>query len=157
MSSKKTPSDDRATEDQVIAAAKVILRARLREPGRAISSPKDTRDYLTLALAELEHEVFGILALDNRHRVIDRVDLFRGTIDGASVHPREVAKVCLELNAAAVICFHNHPSGAAEPSQSDRAITKRLVDALALIDVRVLDHVVVGAEECVSFAERGWL
>ena len=103
------------------------------------------------------HEVFGALFLDNRHRVIQVAEMFQGTIDGASVHPRVVVQRALEVNAAAVVFFHNHPSGVAEPSHADEAITRRLRDALALVDVRVLDHFVVAAGESVSFAERGLL
>jgi DNA repair protein RadC len=109
-----------------------------------------------LKLATYEHEVFACLMLDNRNRVIAFRELFRGTIDGASVYPREVVKQALADNAAAVIFAHNHPSGATEPSQADIAITERLKKALALIDVRVLDHLIVG-DEVTSFAERGIL
>jgi DNA repair protein RadC len=122
-----------------------------------ISSPEATRDYLKLRLGTYPHEVFAALFLDNRHRVIDYRELFAGTIDGASVHPREVVRVALDLNAAAVIFAHNHPSGVAEPSQSDLRITQRLKDALALIDVRVLDHLIIGEGEGTSLAERGLL
>ncbi|OOG25715.1 hypothetical protein B1C78_06340 [Thioalkalivibrio denitrificans] len=124
--------------------------------GDALGSPDDTRRYLSARLRDYPFEVFACLFLDNRHRVIAFEELFRGTIDGASVHPREVVRRALTHNAAAVILAHNHPSGVAEPSRSDEAVTWRLRDALALIDVRVLDHVVVG-EELVSFAERGLL
>jgi DNA repair protein RadC len=122
-----------------------------------ISSPEATRDYLKLRLGTYPHEVFAALFLDNRHRVIDYRELFAGTIDGASVHPREVVRAALELNAAAIIFAHNHPSGVAEPSQSDLRITQRLKDALALIDVRVLDHLIIGEGEGTSLAERGLL
>ena len=125
--------------------------------GASISNPRATREYLRLRLAVQDHEVFAILFLDNRHRVIEFVPLFRGTIDGASVHPREVVKEALSRNAAAVILAHNHPSGVAEPSQADELITNRLRDALALVDVRVLDHLVVTGDAIVSFAERGLL
>lgn len=124
--------------------------------GDVLSSPQDTRAFLTLQLRDAPSEVFACLFLDNRHRVIAFEELFQGTIDGASVHPREVVKRALHHNAAALILAHNHPSGVAEPSQADQRITHRLKDALALIDVRVLDHIVVG-DEVVSFAERGWL
>jgi len=120
-----------------------------------ISSPEATRDYLKLRLHGYRYEVFAGLFLDNRHRVIAYQELFRGTIDGASVHPREVVRAALELNAAAMIFAHNHPSGVAEPSQSDLRITQRLKDALALIDVRVLDHLIIGEGEGTSLAERG--
>lgn len=123
----------------------------------ALSSPADTRNYLKSRLRAYPHEVFACLFLDNRHRVICFEELFTGTIDGASVHPREVVRRALFHNAAALIFAHNHPSGVAEPSQSDRQITQRLKEALGLIDVRVLDHLVVGDAEVVSFAERGLL
>ncbi len=123
--------------------------------GDALSSPADTRRYLTARLRGHPREVFTCLFLDSRHRVIACEDLFHGTIDGASVHPREVLRRCLQHNAAAVILAHNHPSGVAEPSAADRRLTQRLREALALIDVRVLDHLVIGDGEAVSFAERG--
>lgn len=125
--------------------------------GDALSSPEDTRRYLTVRLRDYPYEVFACLFLDNRHRVIHFGELFQGTIDGASVHPREVVKQALAHNAAAVIFAHNHPSGVAEPSRADEAITRRLKDALALVDIRVLDHIVIGDGETVSFAERGLL
>lgn len=124
--------------------------------GDSLSSPQDTRQYLTSQLRDYPHEVFAVLFLDQRHRVICFEELFRGTIDGASVYPREVVKKALQHNAAAVIFAHNHPSGVAEPSQSDERITRRLIDALKLVDIRVLDHFVIG-DEIVSFAERGLL
>jgi DNA repair protein RadC len=124
--------------------------------GDALGSPDDTRRYLSARLRDYPFEVFACLFLDNRHRVIAFEELFRGTIDGASVHPREVLRRALTHNAAAVILAHNHPSGVAEPSRSDEAITRRLREALALVDVRVLDHIVVG-DTLVSFAERGLL
>jgi len=145
-----------ATADEILDAARAILAHRVRR-GAAISNPRHTRDYLRLHLAPHDHEIFAILFLDNRHRVIEFVPLFRGTIDGASVYPREVVKEALRRNAAAVILAHNHPSGVAEPSQADELITARLRDALALIDVRVLDHFVVTGDDVVSFAERGLL
>ena len=127
------------------------------EPGETLTSPATTRTALLARLRERPHEIFACLFLDNRHRVIGFEELFRGTIDAATVHPREVAKRALELNAAAVVAVHNHPSGVAEPSRSDRAITNRLRDALALVEVRLIDHFVIGDGEVVSFAERGWL
>jgi DNA repair protein RadC len=125
--------------------------------GVAIESPRSTRLFLQAQLRDRPYEVFCCLFLDNRHRLIAFAELFRGTIDGASVHPREVVRDALARNAAAVILAHNHPSGNAEPSQADELITARLRDALALVDIRVLDHVVVGDGCCVSFAERGLL
>jgi DNA repair protein RadC len=123
----------------------------------ALSNPVETRNYLTARLRSHEHEVFACLFLDNRHRVISFDELFQGTIDGAAVHPREVVKQAMRHNAAAVIFAHNHPSGVAEPSQVDISLTKRLKEALALVDVRVLDHFVIGDGQSVSFAESGLL
>lgn len=145
-----------ATAEEILEAARAILARRVRR-GAALSNPRITRDFLKLRLAGHDHEVFAILFLDNRHRVIEFVPLFRGTIDGASVYPREVVKEALSRNAAAVILAHNHPSGVAEPSQADELITNRIREALALIDVRVLDHLVVTGDTIVSFAERGLL
>jgi DNA repair protein RadC len=127
------------------------------QAGPPLANPRATRDYLRSRLRDRDHEVFCCLFLDNRHRVIAFDEVFRGTIDGASVHPRDVVKLALARNAAAVILAHNHPSGIAEPSQADEMITGRLRDALALVDIRVLDHIVVGDGACVSFAERGLL
>ena len=144
------------TADELISTARDLIAARFSR-GSALSSPDESRDYLITQLAGYEHEVFSCLLLDNRHRVIEFRQLFRGTIDGCSVHPREVVKTALLLNAAAVIFAHNHPSGVAEPSRADMTLTKRLQDALALVEVRVLDHIVVGGAETVSFAESGLL
>lgn len=132
------------------------LEATLKREA-VLNSPDRTRAFLKARLRHHTREVFACLFLDNRHRVIGFEELFGGTIDGASVHPREVVRRALHHNAAAIIFAHNHPSGVAEPSHADRAITVRLRDALALIDVRVLDHFVVGDAEVVSFAERGLL
>ncbi|UZE95728.1 RadC family protein [Alkalimarinus alittae] len=123
----------------------------------ALTSPTLTRNYLKSKLIGRPYEVFCCLYLDNQHRVIKFEELFRGTIDGASVYPREVVKNTLDNQAAAIIFAHNHPSGVAEPSIADQQITKRLVSALALIDVRVLDHIIIGNGETTSFAERGLL
>ena len=139
----------------VLEMARRYLSEELKR-GDSLTSPQHTRDYLSSKLRDYPHEVFAVLFLDQRHRVIEFEEMFRGTIDGASVYPREVVKKSLEHNAAAVIFAHNHPSGVAEPSQSDERITRRLKDALALVDIRVLDHFVVG-DEVVSFAERGLL
>ena len=121
----------------------------------AITSPQDTRQYLKSQLRDRPYEVFAALFLDNRHQVIRFEELFRGTIDGASVYPREVVKTALKHNAAAIIIAHNHPSGVAEPSQADERITLRLKDALGLVDIRLLDHLIIGDGEIVSLAERG--
>ena len=145
-----------ATAAEILAAAREQLSRRVRR-GATLASPKATRDYLALRLGTLEYEVFCLIHLDNRHRVIDFQELFRGTIDGASVHPREVVKLALAKNAAAVILVHPHPSGVAEPSHADEMITTRLRDALALVDVRVVDHFIVAGGEVVSMAERGAL
>lgn len=125
--------------------------------GDALTSPEQTKLYLSGVLRDKQREEFYVLFLDNQHRVIRGESLFQGTIDAASVYPREVVKRALELNAAALILAHNHPSGVAEPSQSDRRITRRISDALALVDIRVLDHFVIGDGDIVSFAERGWM
>jgi DNA repair protein RadC len=140
--------------DSVMDLALKMLAAR-HEKGQVLENPEHTQSYLRLHLAERPSEVFACLYLDTRHRVIALEELFQGTIDGASVHPREVVRRGLECGAGAVILAHNHPSGVAEPSQADLRITQRLRDALALVDIRVLDHVVVATEGSVSFAERG--
>ncbi len=127
------------------------------ERGKPLLSPEHTARFLQARLRDYPYEVFAVLFLDNRHRVLAFEELFRGTIDGASVHPREVVRRALQLNAAAVILSHNHPSGVAEPSQADQRITTRLREALALVDIRVLDHLVVGDGSCCSMAERGLL
>ena len=139
-----------------IELATRYLEERVRRAD-ALTSPAHTSRFLCARLRSRPYEVFACLFLDNRHRVIHFEEMFRGTIDGASVHPREVVKRALELNAAALIAAHNHPSGVAEPSGSDRAITSKLHDALALVDVRLVDHFVIGDGEVVSFAERGLL
>lgn len=122
-----------------------------------LANPAQARQYLRAQLRDEAREVFAVLFLDSRHRVLTFERLFFGTIDGAVVYPREVVRRCLRHNAAAVIIAHNHPSGMAEPSQADRRITERLRAALGLVDVRLLDHVVVGDLESFSFADRGWL
>ncbi len=152
---KQVPA--KVKDEEVIATALRILRNRHR-PGRLLNSPESTRDFLTLWLSERPNEMFGCIFLDNRHRVLAVEELFQGTIDGASVHPRVVIQEAIAVhNAAAVILFHNHPSGIVDPSQADLRITQRLKDALAMVEVRVLDHVIVGFEGSISFAERGLL
>jgi len=141
-----------------IAAALELARRSLAEQlldKPSLGNPRDSGDYLRARLRHLPYEVFGCLYLDNRHRVLAFEELFRGTVDGASVHPREVVRACLQHNACAVIFAHNHPSGVAEPSAADRAITHELRDALQLVGVRVLDHLVIGSGEPVSMAARG--
>ena len=146
-----------AEQERVIANGMAMTRKLMKEKGLALTSPDLVRKHLAMKFAGLEREHFAVLFLDNQHRLIADETLFQGTIDGASVYPREVVKSALMHNAAAVILSHNHPSGIPEPSQSDRRITERLVEALKLVDVRVLDHVVVGDDLSVSFAERGWI
>jgi DNA repair protein RadC len=143
-----------------LQAALELTRRHYQElmmTGSALANPRVTREFVRMRLRDLPYEVFCCVYLDSRHRVIAFEELFRGTIDGASVHPREVVRQALSRNAAAVILVHNHPSGVAEPSQADELITRRLRDALALLDIRVLDHLVVGDSVCESFAERGLL
>jgi len=144
---------------QMQASLEITQRflAETLKRGEALTSPQQTQLYLSSVLRDRQREAFYILFLDNQHRVIQDEILFEGTIDAASVYPREVVKRALHHNAAALILAHNHPSGVAEPSQSDRRITSRISDALALVDIRVLDHFVVGDGEIVSFAERGWM
>ena len=142
--------------EEIVAMARKLMNRRFAK-GRSITSPDAFRDYLQLQLADREHEVFCCVFLDTRHRILAFEPLFRGTIDGASVYPREVVKQALILNACAVILAHNHPSGESEPSQADRDLTRRLQQALTLVDVRVLDHFIVGKGRAYSFAERGLL
>ncbi len=140
----------------VLEMSKRYLRETL-EKQDVIANPEDTRQYLKSQLRDKPYEVFAALFLDNRHQIIKFEELFRGTIDGASVYPREVVKKALEQNAAALIIAHNHPSGVAEPSSADERITLRLKDALGLVDIRLLDHLIIGDGEIVSLAERGVL
>jgi DNA repair protein RadC len=143
-----------------LQAALELARRHYREPlriGSALSAPGSTRAFLVAQLRDRPYEVFCCLHLDNRHRLIAFDELFRGTLDGATVHTREVVREVLLHNASAVIFAHNHPSGVAEPSHADELVTRRLKDALALVDVRVLDHLIVGDSYCLSFADRGLL
>lgn len=143
-----------------LAAALELARRSLAEQlaeRPSLGNPRESGDYLSARLRHLPYEVFGCLYLDNRNRVLAFEELFRGTVDGASVHPREVVRACLKHNAAAVIFAHNHPSGVAEPSAADQAITRELGQALRLVGVRVLDHLVIGHAEPVSMAARGLL
>ena len=153
----QAPAGD-ASEDCVIHQALRILEGRMRRPGMLMDSPSAVRDYLRLRMAELPHEEFGVLLLDATHALIEDARLFRGTLTQTSVYPREVVKVALAHNAAAVILYHNHPSSNVTPSVADEMLTKTLKDALALVDVRVIDHFVVGCMTApFSFAERGLL
>lgn len=151
-------SAEKFDDDSIIEQAIKLIQSKLKTPGMALTSPKLVREFLILQLAQFEEEHFSMILLDNQHKVIGFENIFRGTIDGASVYPREVVKTVLAHNAAAVILAHNHPSGNPEPSQADIAITRRLKESLALIDVRILDHVIVGGCSqtlTTSFALRG--
>ena len=145
-----------ARAEEVLSQARRVLSQRVRR-GATMSSPQAVKDHLRLEIGGLEHEVFCVLFLDAQHRIIVLKQMFRGTVTQTSVYPREVVKEALAQNAAAVILAHNHPSGAPEPSRADEYLTQTLKTALALVDVRVLDHLVVGADDVVSFAERGLL
>lgn len=153
------PTGGSASSEKLAVAHELLKRYLEEELKRecSLTTPAQTREYLRVRFAGLQLEVFVGLFLDSQHRVIASEELSRGTIDAASVYPREVVKRALHLNAAAAIFAHNHPSGIAEPSAADRALTERLKQALGTVDVRVLDHFVVGATNVISFAERGWL
>ena len=140
--------------NSVLVAAQEILATRIRH-GNALDSPRAVRDYLQLLLHDREHEVFIVVLLDAQNRVLATEEMFRGTLTQTSVYPREIVKVALRHNAAAVIFAHNHPSGVAEPSRADEMLTATLKQALALVDVKALDHFVVGSGSTLSFAERG--
>lgn len=141
--------------NELLERAAEALAVKYKREG-TFTNPTNVKEYLKLKLGAHNREVFAVMFLDNQHQLISFEELFFGTIDAASIYPREVVKAALNYNAAAVVFAHNHPSGIAEPSQADRRITQRLVDALKLVDIRVLDHIVVG-EDCVSFAEKGWV
>ena len=146
----------RSEKSAVVKLALAVLSSRYR-PGRAFTAPADIEGFLRLKLTGRRNEVFGIIYLDTRHRLIEIEELFNGTVDGAAVYPRVVVQQALEHNAAALVCFHNHPSGVAEPSEADRTISQKLSRALALIDVRLLDHLLVTDGAFVSLADRGWI
>ena len=143
-----------ADGNAVLHKARAIISQRYRRGAAALTSPKRTADFVRLKLGGLDYEVFGFLALDSRHRLIEYVELFRGTIDSAAVYPREVVKEALRLNAAALILVHCHPSGNATASHADEAITRRLKEALSLLDIRIVDHLIVG-DSVSSMAELG--
>ena len=145
-----------ASDDAIISNAIRILESRIRH-GDMVQSPTSARNLASLKLATLDHEVFAVFFLDAQHRVIQFEQMFRGTLTQTSVYPREIVKRALTLNAGAVILAHNHPSGSTEPSRADVFLTETIKTALALVDVRVLDHIVVSVEGCTSFAERGLL
>lgn len=145
-----------ATEDEVRDAAIRAVARKLRQ-GPIFSAPREIKEYLVLRLAQLQFEVFGIMMLDSQHRLIEDKVLFRGTLNQTSVYPREIVKEVLACNAACYVCYHNHPSGSQEPSRADEYLTQTLKAATALVDVRLLDHFIVGGAATVSFAERGLL
>jgi DNA repair protein RadC len=143
-----------AQADEVLQAAQRLLFSRVRNT-EIFSSPLAVRDFLRVRLAGLEHEMFAVVHLDSQNRVIEYVEMFRGTVGQTSVYPREVVKETLARNSAAVVLVHNHPSGTAQPSRADEALTQTLKAALALVDVRVLDHLIVAGPEILSMAEKG--
>ena len=145
-----------ANADEVLQAAQRVLAGQMRNC-EVLNSPQVVRDFLRVKLGALEHEVFSVLMLDAQNRLIEYVELFRGTVTQASVYPREVVKESLARNAAALVLVHNHPSGVDEPSRADEHLTQTLKAALALVDVRVLDHLIVAGNDVLSFAERGLL
>lgn len=148
--------DMSAADQAVVSSALSILDRHMRAIGVCLESPAAVKAYLRLKLERLENEIFAVVFMDHKNRVIEYRELFFGTIAGASVYPREVVKAAMKVNASAAILVHNHPSGDSEPSQADRHLTKRLKEALELVDVRVLDHLVVGQNEITSLAEMGW-
>lgn len=156
---QRLPGMGQARTAQLLAAVELGQRflAAEFERGEGLSRPEDAGRFLLARLRSHRQEVFACLFLDNKHRILAFEEMFHGTIDGAAVYPREVVRRALEHNAAALILSHNHPSGVAEPSDADRAITRRLCDALSLVDVRVLDHLVIGDGDWVSLAQRGWI
>lgn len=145
---------ERASSQEVLTAARAVLAHSVRR-GALLQSPQQVGEYLAMRLGHLDYECFGLILVDGRHRVIDCVELFRGTIDGALVYPREVVKLALEKRAAAALAFHNHPSGVKEQSAADELITRKLFEALSTIEVRLLDHLVLAGSEVLSFAALG--
>ena len=146
-----------ANEQRIIRRAMRLLEKYQRQPGEQFLDTSCTKSWLQLHLGRQEREVFVLLYLDNQHRLLESETLFAGSVNHVQVHPREVVKSALRFNAAAVVLAHNHPSGDPEPSQCDRNITGRLKEALALVDVNTLDHLVIGSDGIVSLAERGWM
>ncbi|MFS6933761.1 RadC family protein [Klebsiella oxytoca] len=144
-------------EQHIITQAIGLLERQLKTHTVAFTQPDAVRSYLRLRLERQEREVFMVMYLDNQNQLITSETVFSGTLNTVSVYPREIARQALTYNAAALILAHNHPSGKAEPSKADRHITDKVIAALSLIDVRVLDHIVIGHGEAVSFAERGWI
>ena len=145
-----------ANADEIIEAARAVAEVRMQR-GASFANPTESGRFFMEKLGGLEREVFAAVFLDTRHRLIEYAELFQGTIDGAEVHPREVIRKALRCNAAAVIVAHNHPSGVVDPSAADRVVTTRLKQALALVDVRLLDHFIVGGRQSLSMAAKGWV
>lgn len=154
---KATGRRYRCAEPELILEAARQIIGRRTQRGQELLSPADAASFFEERLGGYDREVFGVALLDTRHRLISYVELFRGTVDSAEVHPREVVRTALRHNAVAVIAGHNHPSGDARPSAADRAVTARLKQALALVDVRLLDHLVVGAGRSQSMGALGWV
>ena len=148
-------AEDKAEENAIVARAIEIIEGRMRDAGAVLSSPREVRSYLRLNIGNLDHEVFCVLFLDCRNRLIECVEMFRGTLTETGIYPREVVKEALARNAAGVIVAHNHPSGKPEPSPADIALTRRLKETLSLIDVRVLDHFITTEKDVYSLAEHG--
>ena len=143
------------TDEQILEQAAAIIAKRFHREEFAATDPDIVYQYLTYAIGGSKNEIFAAFFLDNRHQLIAFEELFRGTVDAAAVYPRTVVQRAMELNASALILAHNHPSGISEPSQADRAVTRRLKDACSLLDIGLLDHLVIGCESYVSFARRG--
>lgn len=143
------------SEDAIIEQAKFILSSRMKEVVFSATGVNSVKDYLVLNIAEKEHEVFGIMYLDSRHRLISDEIIFRGSINSAAIYPREVVKESLKKNAASIIVYHNHPSGQPEPSAADISITNRLATGLDIVEIRLLDHLIVGGDQVISFADKG--
>ncbi len=151
------PSRPESGEEALLEAALDVLERRFRRSGSALDSPRQGAEYFRMKLACLGREVFAVAYLDHHYRVLATEVPFAGTLNQCVVHPREVIKQGLGYNAAAILCAHNHPSGLAEPSQADRQLTQRLKEALTLVDIRLLDHFVIGGTQWISFADQGWL
>ena len=154
---RETASGYQPVPDSAVVDTALNIVAKRVVRGSVLSSPKAVKDFLVLRLADMEHEIFGVVLLSTRHELIDFVELFRGCLDGASVHIREIAKLVLARNAAAVLLCHLHPSGVCTPSQADEMITRRVREGLSLLEVKTLDHIIVGGRNTYSFAEAGLL
>src|SRR5580704_17678541 len=145
-----------ASSQDVLTAARAVLSHRVRR-GALLQGPQEVGEYLMMRLGHLDYECFGLILVDSQHRVIKCVELFRGTIDGAAVYPREVVKLALDKGAAAALAYHNHPSGVKDQSQADELITRRLAQSLAAVDVKLLDHLILAGTQILSFAQMGLL